>query len=323
MLSAPRRPTSLETRPLGKSTLKITKVGVGTAPIGSTLEWRVYWGPQDEQAAIKAIRAAIDEGVNWIDTAPFYGWGKAEQIVGKALKGRRDNVYVFTKCGTLQDGKGGSYENLKPESIRSEVNESLSRLGIDYLDLLQFHDVDATTPIEDSWHAVQKLIDEGKVHHAGLSNHPIELIERAMKIGPVVSNQVQYNPLQRRAEKDILPYSLRHGIGVLGWGSLAEGFLTDNFDIDKLDAKDFRRKHWFSAPENSAKVQKVREVFARIAKAKGKKMVDIVLAWELMQPALTGAIVGIRNEKEAREMRAGTKIRLTDEEMREIDNVTK
>ncbi len=323
MLSPPRRPTSLETRPLGKSKLKITKVGIGTAPIGSTPEWRVYWGPQDEQTAIRAIQTALDEGVNWIDTAPFYGWGRAEQIVGKAIKGRREDVYVFTKCGTVPNDSGGSHENHKRDSIRREVELSLKRLGTDYVDLLQFHDIDPTTPIEDSWRTLQELVDEGKVRYGGLSNHTIDLIERAMKIGLVVSNQVQYNPLQRRAEKDILPFSLQNGIGVLGWGALAEGFLTDNFALDKLDAKDFRRKHWFSSPENAARLRKVRETFSKIARARGKKMVDIVIAWELMNPALTGAIVGIRDEREARELRAGTEITLTNDEMREIDNATK
>ena len=130
----------METRRLGKSALEITKVEVGTAPIGSTPEWSVYWGPQDEDVAIKTIRTAIDVGVNWIDTAPFYGWGRAEQIVGKAIKGRRDQVHIFTKCGTISDGKGGWVENLKPESIRRELKQSLQRLQTDHVDLYQFHD---------------------------------------------------------------------------------------------------------------------------------------------------------------------------------------
>ena len=322
MLSTPRRSSTMEKRLLGKSDLKITKVGVGTAPMGSSPEWRVYWGPQDEPAAIRAIHTALDEGVNWIDTAPFYGWGRAEEIIGKAIKDRRSEVYVFTKCGTLPDSKGGSFENLKPESIRREVDASLKRLQIDYIDLLQFHDVDATTPIEESWTALQELVKEGKVRYGGLSNHPVPLIERAMKIAPVVANQVQYNPLKRRAEKDIMPFSLKHQIGVLGWGSLAEGFLADSFDIEKLDAKDFRRKHFYSTPENSAKMLKVRETFAKIARNRGQKMVDTVIAWELMNPALTGAIVGIRNEKEAQELRDGMEIVLTRQEMQEIDKVT-
>ena len=313
----------IETRNLGKSDLKISKVGIGTAPIGSTPNWRVYWGPQDEKAAIRAIQTAIDEGVNWIDTAPFYGWGMAEEIVGKAVKGRRDDVYIFTKCGTQPDGKGGSFENLKPESIRREIDVSLKRLQTDHVDLLQFHDADPRTPIEDSWKALHELIDEGKVRYGGLSNHTVDLIERALKVGPVTSNQAQYNPLQRRIEKDILPFSGRHGIGVLGWGSLAEGFLADDFDLDKLDPKDFRRSHWNAQPENAAKIRNVRDTLAAIARAHGMKMVDVVLAWELAHPQLTGAIIGIRNEKEAKEMIAGTELVLARDEMQDIEKATR
>jgi len=222
----------LETRRLGRSDLEITKVGIGTAPIGSTPNWRVYWGPQDEKTAIRAIQTALHAGVNWIDTAPFYGWGKAEEIVGKAVKDRREEVYIFTKCGTIPDGKGGSTENLKPDTIEREVEASLGRLQTDYIDLLQFHDADPTTPVEDSWRALQELVRVGKVRYGGLSNHTVDLIERALKVGPVTSNQVQYNPLQRKIEKDILPFSQRNSIGVLGWGSLAEGFLTDNFNVE-------------------------------------------------------------------------------------------
>ena len=312
----------LETRRLGRSDLEITKVGVGTAPIGSTPNWRVYWGPQDEKTAIRAIQTALDTGVNWVDTAPFYGWGKAEEIVGKAVKERREEVYIFTKCGTIPDGKGGSTENLKPDTIKREVEASLGRLQTDYIDLLQFHDADPTTPVEDSWRALQELVRVGKVRYGGLSNHTVDLIERAMKLGPVTSNQVQYNPLQRKIEKDILPFSQRNSIGVLGWGSLAEGFLTDNFSVGKLDPKDFRRNHWYAQPENQAKVARVRETLARIARAHNRQMVDVVVAWELTHPALTGAIIGIRSEKEAKEMTGGTELLLTRDEMQEIDKAS-
>src|SRR5213595_3126870 len=145
----------LETRRLGRSDLEITKVGIGTAPIGSTPNWRVYWGPQDEKTAIRAIQTALHAGVNWIDTAPFYGWGRAEEIVGRALAGRRDEVLVFTKRGTLPDEERGDRMDLRPETIRADVEASLRRLGTDRLDLVQLHDVDRATPIEESWGEVQ------------------------------------------------------------------------------------------------------------------------------------------------------------------------
>jgi aryl-alcohol dehydrogenase-like predicted oxidoreductase len=310
----------LENRRLGKSDLRITKVGVGTAPIGSTPEWKIYWGPQDEKVAIKTIQTAIDIGVNWIDTAPFYGWGRAEQIVGKAIKGRRDQVHVFTKCGTVPDGKGGWVEDLKPESIREQLEASLQRLGTDHVDLYQFHDPDPRTPIEKSWREMQHLIDEGKVRYGGLSNHPTNLIDRALKVGAVVSSQNQYNPLHRRTESEIFPFCLEHEIGVLGWGSLSEGVLADNFDINKLDPKDFRRRQTYSHLENQDKIQKIRQAFQQVAKDHGGTMVHAVIAWELMHPALTGAIVGVRSENEAREMIGGANWKLTPADMSAIEH---
>src|SRR2546429_2391286 len=137
-------------RTLGQSDLHITPVGIGTAPIGSTSSWRIYWGPQDEDEAIRTIEAALDLGVNWIDTAPFYGWGRAEQILGQPLLGKRDKAYIFTKCGTLRNEQGGEREDLSPASIRHAVETSLRNFKTDYIDLYQFHDPDPNTPIEES-----------------------------------------------------------------------------------------------------------------------------------------------------------------------------
>ena len=311
--------SKLEKVRLGKSGLNITRVGVGTAPIGSAPGWRVYWGLQDEKTAIKAIQKALDLGVNWIDTAPFYGWGRAEEIVGKAIEGRRDQVYIFTKCGTLPDGKGGDVEDNSPRAIRQDVEQSLRRLGVDYVDLLQIHDPDPSTPIEESWEAVQELIREGKVSHGGLSNHPVDLVERALKIGPVVSNQMQYNPLERGIENELMPFCQYNKIGILSWGSLAEGFLADNFDLNALDPKDFRRAHKYGEAENYKRIAKVREAFDRVAARHSKTMVDAVIAWELMHPALTGAIIGIRNEEEAEQMTQATGLHLGKEDVDEIE----
>ena len=187
--------TTLPTRQLGRSDMHLTPVGIGTAPLASTRNWWVYWGTQEEEQSLRTIRTALNQGVNWIDTAPFYGWGRGEELVGKAIKGRREQVYIFTKCGTMPDGKGGSYEDLRPETIRREVENSLRRLDIDRIDLLQFHDPDPETPIEVSWEAVQRLIAAGKVRCAGLSNHPPALVERAQIVGPVTSLQHQYSLL--------------------------------------------------------------------------------------------------------------------------------
>ena len=310
---------SLETRNLGKNGPKITRVGVGTAPIGSTIGART-WGPQNEGSAIKAIQTALDIGVNWIDTAPFYGWGRSEQIIGKATRDRRDEVYIFTKCGAVRDETGEWTEtDCRPETMRVEVDESLKRLDTDHIDMLQLHEPDPNTPIEESWKEMRRLIKTGKVRYGGLSNHPPALIKRALQIGPVTSSQNQYNPFRRKNEKDIFPFCLDHNIGVLGWGSLSEGVLTDGWSVDRLERNDFRRKQFYSLPKNREKVDKAREVFAKIAQDRGKKMVDIVVAWEMMQPALTGVIIGVRNEQEAREMIGGVDLRLSRQEMTMID----
>ena len=305
-------------RRLGQSELYITPVGIGTAPIGSTPDWSIYWGPQDETEAVRAVQTAIDLGVNWIDTAPFYGWGRAEQIVGKALRGRRDQVYLFTKCGTLRDEQGNWYESLKPESIGREVEASLRNLQTEYIDLYQFHDPDPQTPIEESWAALHTLIQEGKVRYGGLSNHPVELMERAQAIAPVVSTQNQYSLLYRAIEQDVLPFAQQHGIGVLVWSPLASGFLTDAFDLDALHLDDFRRRHPYAQEPAYSKLKQVRASLRAIAQDAGRTLVELAIAWVLRQPALTGAIMGIRNEQEARRMRDALDWKLSNEEIARI-----
>jgi aryl-alcohol dehydrogenase-like predicted oxidoreductase len=309
---------SLQLRLLGQSDLRITPVGIGTAPIGSTPAWRISWGPQDEQTAIHAIHAALDYGVNWIDTAPFYGWGRAEQLVGHALQGKRDQVLLFTKCGTLPDGHGGWVECLTPESICHDVEHSLRRLRTEYVDVLYLHDPDPQIPIEDSWQAVQRLIQTGKVRYAGLSNHPIDLMARAQCVGPITVAQHQYNLLHRSVESDVLPYVQQHAIGFLAWAPLASGFLTDTFDLASLAPEDFRHRHPYAQPATYAKLIKLRQALQPIAAGHGKTLSDLALAWLQSQPGVTGAMVGIRNAQEALAMVDGLAWQLTEDEQMTI-----
>jgi aryl-alcohol dehydrogenase-like predicted oxidoreductase len=288
----------VERRRLGTSDLEITSVGVGTAPIGSRPgEWWVNWGTQDETEAIRAIRTAIDAGVNWIDTAPFYGWGAAEEIVGRALRGR-DDVLVFTKCGTFRREDGDDYMDLRPASIRADLEASLRRLGRDQVDLLQPHDRDPSVPVEETWGALLELVAEGKVRHGGLSNHRVEEIERALAVGPVASLQHQYSYVARDVENEILPLALAHGLGVIVWAPLASGFLTDGFDIETLEDGDFRRSHPFSELDL--------EVARGELQREGGTAARGAIRWVLSNPAVTGAIVGVRNEREARELTSFT-----------------
>ena len=274
---------------LGDGGLEISALGIGTAPIGSDPgRWRVNWGTQDEGDSHAAIDAAVEGGVNWIDTAPFYGWGRAEEVVGKALT-RHDDVLVFTKCGTLPRDDRGDSMDLRPETIRADLEASLRRLRRDHVDLLQPHDPDPRVPIEETWGAIQELIAEGKVRHGGLSNHPPELVERALAVGPVASLQFQYSALHRDEEDRLLPYALERGLGVIAWSPLASGFLTAGFDLDALEEGDFRRTHPFA---QRADLDEIRREIGGTAGA---------LQFVLRHPAVTGAIVGVRNEREARD----------------------
>jgi aryl-alcohol dehydrogenase-like predicted oxidoreductase len=287
----------MDLRRLGSTDMEFSRVGVGTAPIGSRPgEWWVNWGLQDDGDSVRAIHAAVDGGVNWVDTAPFYGWGHAEEVVGRTLSGR-DDVLVFTKCGTLRRDDGDDYMDLSPESIRRGCDESLRRLRRGRIDLLQFHDPDRNVPIEESWGALQELVAEGKVRHGGLSNHPPELVERALAVGPVAALQFQYSALARAHEEDLLPYALDRGLGVIVWSPLASGFLTDGFSLDTLAEDDFRRTHSF-AELNLASAHE--ELRARGAGSVTRGALDFVLS----HPAVTGAIVGIRNEREGLELAA-------------------
>jgi aryl-alcohol dehydrogenase-like predicted oxidoreductase len=301
----------VEKRPLGGSDLAITPVGAGTAPIGSLPgTWWVNWGSQDESESIRAIHAALDAGINWIDTAPFYGWGRAEEVVGRALRGREE-VLVFTKCGTLRRPDGDDYMDLRPEAIRADVEASLRRLGVERLDLLQIHDRDPTVPIEETWGVVLELVAEGTVRHGGISNHRRDEVERALAVGPVAALQYEYSVLARGAEEAILPLALEHGLGVIVWSPLASGFLTDGFSVDALEDGDFRRSHRFAELE-------LESVRAALRGGGRRSAAQGAIAFVLSHPAVTGAIVGVRNEGEGAELAQMTELRLTRDEIAAI-----
>jgi aryl-alcohol dehydrogenase-like predicted oxidoreductase len=285
----------VERRKLGADGPELTVVGIGTAPIGSGREW-VYWGGQDENEAIAAINAALDAGANWIDTAPFYGWGRAEEIVRRALEGRRADVLLFTKCGTMPDAERVSRMDNRPESIRADLEASLVRLGVDHVDLLQIHDLDCSTPIEESWGELQALIAEGKVRWAGLSNHPAELVERAHAVAPVTSCQESLSLLEGPKHPDVLDAVRRLGVGLLCWAPLASGFLVDGFSPEALEPDDFRR--------SSPLVERTDEIdaHARDAEAHGRTLRRHAVAWVLEQPGVTAAIIGVRSAREGSEL---------------------
>jgi aryl-alcohol dehydrogenase-like predicted oxidoreductase len=293
----------VETRPLAD--MQITAVGVGTAPIGSGRDWPVWWGPQDQAQSIRTIHTALDLGVNWIDTAPFYGWGRAEEIVGQALRGREDAL-VFTKCGTLPDRERGDRMDLSPAAIRADVEASLRRLQRERVDLLQLHDIDRSTPIEDSWGEVQRLIADGKVRHGGISNHSAADVERALQIGPVGALQYQYSLLHRDTEAEILPLGVERRIGLLAWSPLASGFLAEGFDLGALVADDFRHNHPFAQLD----LAPLRGQLAEIGRRQGCSGAQVALAWVISRRGVTGAIVGVRTPAEAEQLPGALQIPL-------------
>jgi aryl-alcohol dehydrogenase-like predicted oxidoreductase len=305
----------VERRRLGTTGLELSPVGIGTGPIGSGRDWPVWWGPQDERESIRAIRRALDVGANWIDTATFYGWGRAEEIVARAVDGRREAVLLFTKCGTMP-AESGSRMDLRPEAIRGDLEASLRRLRTDRVDLLQFHDVDRSIPIEESWGELQQLVAEGKVRHGGISNHPTEAIERALAVGPVAALQYQYSLLNRDTEHEILPLAVERGIGVLTWAPLASGFASDDFDLDALDPDDFRRSHPYASLDLTA----LRMTLHAIGERRGRSSAQVALAWVLHQAAVAGAIVGIRSEREAEQLPGAADLSLDPDELREIES---
>jgi aryl-alcohol dehydrogenase-like predicted oxidoreductase len=307
----------VETRPLPGTDMQITPVGVGTAPIGSGRDWPAWWGPQDEQESIRTIHAALELGVNWIDTAPFYGWGRAEEIVGRALREHPggDDVLVFTKCGTLPDEERGDRMDLRPETIRADLEASLRRLQRESVDLLQLHDVDRNTPIEDSWGEVLRLIEEGKVRYGGISNHPAAAIEHALELGPVGALQYQYSLLHRDAETEILPLAAKRRLGVLAWSPLGAGFLAAQFDLEALEPDDFRRTHPFAELE----LDPLRATLTRIGQRTARTAAQVALAWVLHGQAVAGAIVGVRSVHEAEEFPGAATLRLDPADLEEIE----
>jgi aryl-alcohol dehydrogenase-like predicted oxidoreductase len=289
----------IPTATLGRSGPAFTRLGLGTWAIGGP--WRFGWGPVDDAESIAAIRRAVDEGINWIDTAAVYGLGHGEEIVGQALEGHatRDELFVCTKCGRKTKSNGTPYGDLRPQSIRAECEASLRRLGVERIDLYQVHwpDKDSGTPLEDSWSVMAELVDEGKVRWIGASNFDVGQLERCEAIRHVDSLQPPLSMINRQALRDVIPWAAEHQTGVIVYSPMASGLLSGSFDRDRLErlpADDMRlRRPEFTEPwlsKNLALVERLREV----AEGLGCTVAELALAWALAQDGVTGAIVGAR-----------------------------
>src|SRR5580700_9080784 len=313
-------------RRLGTTDLEITTVGFGVWAIGGG-GWAYGWGPQDDAGSIASIRHAVSRGVNWIDTAAIYGLGHSEEVVGRALREipASERPYVFTKCGMIPDRERPYDEparDLRPESIRREVEASLRRLGVERIDLYQFHWPDAIgTRVEDSWHEMARLVDEGKVRAAGVSNFDVPLLERAEAIRHVDSLQPPFSLIRRDSGADVIPWAAAHSTGVIVYSPMQSGILTDTFSATRLAAmadNDWRRRSAeFLEPRLSRNLA-LRDALRPVAYRNGTSVSAVAVAWTLAWPGVTGAIVGARDAAQVDGWIEAATIRFSAEDLGEI-----
>jgi aryl-alcohol dehydrogenase-like predicted oxidoreductase len=286
----------MERRRLGRSGLEVTPVGFGAWAIGGG-GWEFGWGPQDDAESVAAIHRALELGVGWIDTAAAYGFGRSEEVVGRALRGLAEPPLVFTKCGLLE-APGRTVENsLRRDSIRRECEASLRRLGVEAIDLYQIHWPEPDEQVEEGWQALAELRDEGKVRHIGVSNFDVGQLERAEAIAPVETLQPPYSLLDRGIEDEIMPWAAAHDLGVLVYSPMASGLLTGAMTRERIEAMpddDWRKRHrWFREPQLSANLELVERLRAA-GGPRGASPGAVAVAWTLSRPGVTAAIVGFR-----------------------------
>lgn len=294
----------MERKRLGYTDLELSPIGLGTWAMGGG-GWSFGWGPQDDKESIATIHYALKQGVNWIDTAPVYGLGRSEEVVGQAIKGLREKVIVATKCGRVWDKRGKISGRLKRESIRREVEESLRRLDIEVIDLYQIHFPDPDRKIEEAWSTMADLVKEGKVRYIGVSNFNMKQLERIRSIHPVASLQPPYSMLNRGIEVELLNYCQAHDIGVLVYSPMECGLLTGKYtkeSIQNLPEDDWRRTKnpHFQEPELSANLKLI-EGLRPIAEKNGRTIAQLAVAWVLCRPEVTAAIVGARRPSQIEE----------------------
>ncbi len=314
----------MRTRTLGRSGLHFTTVGLGTWAMGGG-GWKFAWGAQDDAASIRAIQAGLDAGINWIDTAAIYGHGHSETIVGRAIAGRRHEVFVATKCGRVWEP--GSLEigkRLRRESIFAEADASLRRLGIDVIDLYQIHWPEPDEEVEEGWAAVNELIARGKVRFGGVCNFDVAQLNRAQALHPVTSVQPPYSMLKRDIESGIVPWCAAHKAGILAYSPMQAGLLTGAFTaarVAALAADDWRaRSPFFQEPQLSANlrvVERLRPIAARL----NVGVAEVALAWVLRLPEMTAAIAGARSPAQIQETARAADVVLSPDIVAEIDAI--
>lgn len=322
---------SLETltRKIGRSGIEASAVGLGTWAIGGWM-----WGGTDESQSIDAIRASIDEGVSLIDTAPAYGQGLSEEIVGKAIKGRRDKVVLATKLGLVWHTTKGNFffdydgrpvhRYLGPDSVAYEVEQTLKRLGTDYIDHYITHWQDPTTPVAETMEALERLKAQGKIRSIGASNVAPADVKAYLAAGQLDAIQQEYSMVARDVEAELAPYCIDNGVSILSYSSLGLGLLSGKIGPDRVFSGDDQRKDnpRFSK-SNREKVARLMGEIGPIAHSHDATEAQIVIAWTLQQPGITFSLCGARNPQQAKENARAGRIRLSDEEIKRISEAAK
>jgi aryl-alcohol dehydrogenase-like predicted oxidoreductase len=314
----------MDRKKLGSSDLEIAPIGLGTWAIGGG-DNPYGWGPQDDSDSVKAIQRAIDLGINWIDTAPGYGDGHSEEVVGKAIASRRDEVIIATKCGILWKEDGSDiYVNLKADSIRLEVEASLHRLNVDVIDLYQIHWPGDGSEIEEGWGAIADLVAAGKVRYGGVSNFSVDQMKQIQPIMPITSLQPPYSMLERDVEQELLPFCGKEKIGVIVYSPMQAGLLTGKFTkqrVESLPEDDWRMNSpHFQEPGLSANLELV-DGLREIAEGAGKTVAQLAIAWTLRRSEVTGAIVGARHPDQIEETVQAVDWKLSEGEIEEIESL--
>jgi aryl-alcohol dehydrogenase-like predicted oxidoreductase len=313
----------MQTRTLGNSNLNITPLGIGTWAIGGP-DGNWNWGPQEDRDSIAAIHKAVDLGINWIDTAPAYGKGHSEEVVGQALKGLSKKPYVFTKNSLAWDKDRVIVNRLKAGSIRKECEDSLKRLGVEALDLWQIHWPNPEPDLEEGWAEMAKLQKAGKVRWIAVSNFSVSQMKKVQAFAPVTSLQPPYSALRRDIEKEILPFCAKENIGVLVYSPMQAGLLSGRMTkerVQKLAESDWRRRDGnFQEPKLSRNLA-LQDAFGKIASRHGHQAGVAALAWVLRGSEVTGAIVGVRNAQQVEELAPALDFRLSASELAEIEGL--
>jgi aryl-alcohol dehydrogenase-like predicted oxidoreductase len=293
----------MQTRKLGWTGINLSTIGLGSWAIGGG-GWKYSWGPQDDRESISTVRRTLELGINWLDTAPVYGLGHSEEVVGKAIKNLTNKPIIATKCGQISDKKGNIYSCLKKESIRAEVEASLKRLKIEVIDLYQIHWPLPDEDIEEAWSTMADLIKEGKIRYAGVSNFSVEQLKRIQPIHPVAFLQPPYSMLKRSIEENLFDYCSTNNIGVIVYSSMQKGLLAGKFTkerIQNLPEDDHRRRDQrFQEPELDANLKLVEDLRS-VAKKSGRTVAQLAIAWVLRRPEVTAAIVGARRPSQVEE----------------------